>query len=364
MEINVQEIKQRVNLLDLISPDTTLRGGPIEYSGPCPRCEGTDRFHLHIDKGWFCRVCTGEPDGVTGHWHDELDYIQWRDGVDFIEAYQRLGGDTRATAEESARLLAERTARDQERREQEARRHEERRKALDQSQAWLDYYRSMPEEGRALWHERGLSDLWIDYFQVGYNPGREFWHEGEKFTAKSLTIPTLRPHLDNSREPSITWDCVGLTHRLLMSNPPGGKYRPHTAGLGKSLFRCDLYDEKIRGEVLLVEGEIKAMVTWAYIQDWISPHYRSLLHRISVVGIAGKSFKPEWLEEFKEATKIYVCLDPDASTSAEKLARILGIERCKVIDLPDKIDDMLIAGTLKIEKLRELVDTARRVDDV
>jgi hypothetical protein len=35
-----------------------LNGGKIERCGPCPRCQGTDRFSVNVKKGVFnCRQC-------------------------------------------------------------------------------------------------------------------------------------------------------------------------------------------------------------------------------------------------------------------------------------------------------------------
>lgn len=93
---DVQAIKERNNLLNVIGADTTLKkvagtnGG--EYAGPCPFCGGTDRFRVQPERGrWFCRQCTGSPE-MSG-WHDVIDYIQRRDNLSFTEACKRLGGD-------------------------------------------------------------------------------------------------------------------------------------------------------------------------------------------------------------------------------------------------------------------------------
>jgi hypothetical protein len=360
--LDTAAVKERTDLLALIEPATDLRKvAAREYAGPCPRCGGKDRFRLHLDKGWFCRHCTGEP-GASAHWMDALDFVMWHDGVNFVEAYERLGGGGSLSPDEVARLKAEQAERDRERQERERSEREERQAELDASGAAAAYHRNMTADHRALWHDRGLSDLWIDYFQVGVCERRTFWHDGKSFDSPTLTIPTWRPSLHYNEEPSVTWRCVNLVHRLLIPNPPGGKYRPHLAGTGKALFNCDLYSPQITGEVLLVEGEIKAMVTWAHLQEDVNRrHPADAMGRLTVVGIAGKSFKREWVEEFGQAGRIYICLDPDAQHAADSVAHLLGAHRCKILDLPDKIDDMLNAGTLHVEKLGELLNTARGV---
>ena len=82
--INTSEIRQRVDLLSLIGADlrkvATTQGG--EYAGPCPFCGGDDRFRVqphHKNGGrWFCRGCG------DGQWHDVIDFVQKRDGLDFV----------------------------------------------------------------------------------------------------------------------------------------------------------------------------------------------------------------------------------------------------------------------------------------
>ena len=60
-----------------------------EYAGACPKCTGDDRFHLKLtSNGWlcFCRQCTG----ADNRWMDAIDFLQWRDGLDFKSACQVL----------------------------------------------------------------------------------------------------------------------------------------------------------------------------------------------------------------------------------------------------------------------------------
>ncbi|MFH1634948.1 MAG: hypothetical protein ABIG63_13215, partial [Chloroflexota bacterium] len=75
------------------------------------------------------------------------------------------------------------------------------------------------------------------------------------------------------------------------------------------------------------------------------------------VGICGqRNFKMEWLGWFSNVPAIFVALDPDAAESAERLAGILG-QRARVVDLPAKLDDMIVlhgAGEADIERYLEL----------
>lgn len=358
MGLDIPALKQSISLYELISPDTDLTGGPSEYYGPCPKCGGDDRFHVHRDKGWFCSFCTGRPGDSKGHWNDALDYIMWRDNLDFATAYNNLGGEkTTLSGDEYRRLQTERREKDEQRRKIEQESQAERRQSLDQSRAWLSFYQSLGERGRHLWHKRGLSDIWIDYFQVGYSPSHTFYHKSKPFTSPTLTIPTFRHVLAGQH---LSWHCIGLAHRLLLDDAPGGKYRPHLSGVGKPLFCADLY-MPVFGDALIVEGEIKAMVTWSHVQAGNGANHSSPLGNLQVVGMPGKSFKAEWAAEFVDAGKIWLCLDPGATSEAHHAAAVLGQDRCRLIQLPDKIDDMFNEHSLSVKDLAGLMTVARRL---
>ncbi|MEW6658019.1 MAG: primase-helicase zinc-binding domain-containing protein [Thermodesulfobacteriota bacterium] len=82
-----------MSLIDLLAADgfmvrrvATTRGG--EYAGPCPFCQGTDRFRVwpeHKGGCWWCRQC-----GRSG---DLIQYLRDVRGVGFKEACQYVGKD-------------------------------------------------------------------------------------------------------------------------------------------------------------------------------------------------------------------------------------------------------------------------------
>jgi hypothetical protein len=64
--------------------------GKVERAGPCPKCGGDDRFSINTTKQVFnCRQCGGRG--------DVIDFVQWLDGVNFIEACTTLAGPSPAT---------------------------------------------------------------------------------------------------------------------------------------------------------------------------------------------------------------------------------------------------------------------------
>ena len=342
MKYDIQAVKAQTDLLSLIEPDTTLRKvAATEYAGPCPKCGGQDRFRVNINKGWFCRKCLND-----GHiWHDEIDYIMWRDNCDFASAYNKLGGDARLSTEQRARIIAKRETQERKRQDDEQRQREQKIIALNAGNDWLEYHNNLDKlDKRHLWHERGLTDYFIDYYKVGYRPDM-YYH---KSRVPSLTIPIFEPYeYDKLR-------VMNIIHRILEPEK-GDKYRPHMAGLGKPLYRCDQFGQHtIDTECLIVEGEIKAMVTYQYLSGIKE------LEFIQVVGISGKTTN-NIVEKIRPTAHCWICLDPDATAESESLALAIGRERCKIIDLPAKIDDMLNEGSLTKDDLVALFRGARRV---
>jgi hypothetical protein len=320
----VLEAKQ-ANLLDLIGKYTKLtKVAAREYAGACVRCGGVDRFRLNLDRGWFCRQCQG-----SEHWHDAIDFIRFVKGCTFTQAVMQLVGNASITPEELAKITAERERQEKEQKEKDYQTMIEARQVLNESNVHLQYNANLEAYQRGMdeWHARGLSNDWIAYYGLGYCPERD-----------SLTIPYWRFDVTESR-----WDLIGLRHRLLTPTE-GGKYRPEIPGLGNHLFYTDPMTKRFFGNVILVEGEVKAMVTWAAFWDDMG---NLRVPSWWVIGLPGKSWKPEFVEVFEGADKVFICLDPDAGKEAARFADAIG-ERAKVVTLPDKIDDLINGGVIDV----------------
>lgn len=77
-----------------------LKRAGVEWTGPCPRCGGTDRFSINTRKGLFqCRRCDGKG--------DELGLVRFVMGLDFKGALDWLCGPSQEISEaERARRAA------------------------------------------------------------------------------------------------------------------------------------------------------------------------------------------------------------------------------------------------------------------
>ena len=275
---------------------TFKRKSHNEASSACPLCTMADRdgFIIFADGNYWCRQCDARG------WIDE-------------------DKKKPQTVEERLKRLEREQERAKREREEQQRRISNLER-MHKCQDHIKYHKNLPAQALEYWLSEGIEPHSIDRYLLGYCPSCPTFRQ-----SASYTIPVInRGKLENIR------------HRLV--NPNGlGKYRPHMAGLGNSLFNVDLLDDA-KERVLIVEGEKKSIV----LAQAGFPN----------VGITGKrAFKKEWLPWFDNVKDIVVCLDPDATESAFKLARIFG-KRARVAITPVKIDDAIVkcgAGADDIE---------------
>jgi len=265
-----------------------------EYAGPCPWCGGDNRFRVWQDKGnYYCRPGPGHC-GKQG-FIDQIDGVKPPTDQEVLE--RRV-----AELERQQRELERRTT------------------ALEQMHRCTDhlaYHHFLEENPQYMeyWLREGITTESIKRYRLGYCASCPTYR-----ASPSYTIPFVN-----------RGELVNIRHRLAFPNGTG-KYRPHMAGLGNSLFNVDLLDQASR-QVIVCEGEKKSIVLGQY-------DYHN-------VGICGKrAFKREWLAWFDHVQDIVVALDPDATESAYKLAAMFG-KRARVVAFPYKVDDMIVQGATR-----------------
>ena len=275
----------------------------------CPFCgDGgkrirSDRFHVFTDGSprYWCRMC-----GARG-FIDSLDVGAGPTPEQMVEArLHRLEQRQRENESRLARL-----------------------EVMAHCSDHLRYHDALTELAREYWHNQGISDAAIDRYLLGFCPRCPTDRQGRP----SYTIPIInRGRLEN------------IKHRLVDAS--SDKYRPHTTGLGLSLFNADTLDGK-PPRVIVVEGEKKTIVLDQ--------------NGFPAVGIAGKrSSRREWLPLFERIRRVYIALDPGAAESAHRLARLFS-DRARVVHLPCKIDDMIVQYGATSDDVEAFVQLGRRV---
>ena len=186
-----------------------------------------------------------------------------------------------------------------------------------------------------MWTARGLPEEYQGYWYLG---GCDDFVVGEGYHTPTLTIPIF----DEGR------NVLNIKHRLVNPQKPTDKYRPERGGLGAfpPLLACPEMGYN-GGTIIVVEGEIKAMVTWAYagISDW------------QVIGVPGRTQFKSIADKLK-GKNVLVIPDPGAEKEAIDLARAVG---GKFLKLPDKVDDFILSAGLGKDEIYRLTKQARRV---
>lgn len=308
----------------------------VDYRSSCPIHKGEDKNAFAVwyegDK-WRWKCYSGNCGGG-----DVIDFIMVSEVLDIKQAIERLGGGKPISSEE-ARAAAE----DRRKRAEvyEAQKKAEYQQALDElhkARAWERYCDNLCDcrDARQLWRSRGIPDDFQGYWELGYCPDFIYRHDDQTYHSPSLTIPIF-----NGEEMP-----ANIRHRILKPVDPNDKYRPERSGLRALPFMADYMDPE-HDHILIVEGEIKAMVTYICLDsgEW------------QVYGIPGKQAFRELAERVK-GHQIWIAFDPDAREQAESAARMVN---GRLVHLAMKIDDAINEGYLDKAHLRHLLTMAGSV---
>jgi len=175
-----------MSLIDLLVADgfmvrrvAATRGG--EFAGPCPFCQGVDRFRVwpeHKGGRWWCRQC-----GRSG---DLIQYLRDVRGMGFKEACQYVGRDIEpSTITLSDRRLSDRKPRPtwqpQETAQPNSLWQKRAKRLVEESERWL-WHPLTQARKMVTWlkEQRGLSEETIWAHRLGFIPadrweGHEPW---------------------------------------------------------------------------------------------------------------------------------------------------------------------------------------------
>ena len=299
-----QELRRFAGLHDLVYR------ADGEWSSACPQCGGggggrsdeSDRFRLfaannqHNARVW-CRRC---------------NHFEWAEI-----------GNAAATPRMSAKSQEERLGLQ---RAEEIRLKDKIAK-LQHDAYWRGYHDRMEDTQRELWREEGINNGLQDWFSLGYVAEKNFKSKGDPFASSALTIPYF----------STGKNVVNMQYRLLKPPRGVGKYR-FTYGLPQALFLTEP-SRHLSGDVVIVEGAKKAIVTWAQIGEIFT-----------VIGLPSKSPPKKLIDELELCGNIYLALDPDAyystrarngkiiKPSVNRIAKMIE-GRGRLVKLPAKADD-------------------------
>jgi len=342
----VQQIKDRLSIVDIISPYVELHKAGKNYKGKSPfSAEKTPSFYVSPDRGMY--YCFSTSQGG-----DMFNFIQAMEGIDFKEALKQLADKA------GVELVKE-----------DPKKRTERERWYAALEASVEFYKAeLDKETEAFQYlkNRGVTTQTIAAWQIGYAPGppKGGWREVKDaletkgFSAEELLHVGLIKKTEGGKEPfdvfrdrivfpmsESSGKVVAFSGRILHPNEQAPKYvnSPETPLYKKSelLFGYDKAKTGIRtlGFSLIVEGQF----------DVVMCHQAGYHNTVAVSGTALTLHHTQLLQRLSE--KVVLALDADrAGNAAMKKGAQLMLSRgmdVKVVELPvDKDPADLIQSDL------------------
>ena len=340
----VQQIKDRLNIIDVVSPYVELVRAGRHFKGRCPfHQEKSPSFHVSPERGTFhCFGCS-----VGG---DIFTFTEMIDGVDFKEALKILAGKA------NVELVPENPQKKTEREELFA--------VIEAATAFYEIGLTNSVDARTYLERRGVTAETIKKWRIGYSPGPPAagWRELKTHLGTLGFKPSVMARaglIKSSESGKEEFDVfrdrvmfpmaeqngkiVAFSGRILAKDSEAPKYvnSPETELYHKSelLYGYDRAKHGIRnlGFWLLVEGQF----------DVVMSHQAGYTNTVAVSGTAFTLHQAQLLERL--STKVVLALDSDkAGIAAMKRAADLLLRRgidVKVAAMPDGADpaDMILA---------------------
>jgi len=329
---DLELIKQKINIVDLIQEYLPLKKAGINFKAPCPfHQEKSPSFMVSPERGiWHCFGC--------GKGGDHFKFLMEKEGVDFAEALE---------------ILAKRAGVTLKRKKSEEK--DKRQRFFDANIKAAQFYHhiltSHPLGKPALEYlkKRGLTDQTIEEFNLGYAPNS--WESLTSFLKKrgfsvqelveaGLVVPSKNGGYDRFRGRimfpliDLKKQVIGFSGRILGVGEPKYINTPQTVIFDKSSFLFGIHlakgDIRTQNKAILTEGEMDMILSY---QAGVK----------NVVASKGTALTAGQIELIKRHTEnILLCFDHDlagdaASRRGIEMADAAGLN-IKVIEIPDGKD--------------------------
>jgi DNA primase len=319
----VDDIKSRLDIVDIVSETVKLRHTGKNYTGFCPFHTNTKTpaFVVFPDtQTWRCF-------GQCNEGGDLFNFVMKREGWDFPETLRRL-------AERAGVTLQEFTPEEQEKVEE----NEHLREILSMAVTFFQHQLRNTEAGREALdylYGRKLTDETIDFFGLGYAP--DSWDSLTNYmqSREISEADLLAAGLVSSRDSGGVYD--RFRHRLMI---PIRDPRGRMAGFGGRVLRADdvpkylnspktdIFDKgrllygldaarqeiRSKNQVVIVEGYL----------DVIGPYQAGFKNCVSPMGTALTEDQFHLVKRYSR--KIILALDPDA---AGQKATLRGLQTAR-----------------------------------
>lgn len=353
---DLELIKQKINIVDLIQEYLPLKKAGVNFKAPCPfHQEKSPSFMVSPERGiWHCFGC--QKGG------DIFKFLMEKEGIEFTEALEILA--------KRAGITLKRT---------QSKDKDKKTRLYDINLKAAQFYHHIlinhPLGAAALEYlkNRGLTDSTIEEFNLGYAPNS--WESLVNFLKKrgftisemieaGLIVPSRSGGYDRFRGRimfpliDLKKQIIGFSGRVLGKGEPKYINTPQTSIFDKSrlLFGLNLSKGDVRtsNKLILTEGEMDMILSY---QSGVK----------NVVASKGTALTSEQIEIIKRHTEnILLCFDKDlagdaASRRGIEMADSAGLN-IKVIEIPDGKDPAELA--LKDVNLwKEAVEKAEPIYD-
>lgn len=353
---DLELIKQKINIVDLISEYLPLKKSGVNYKTPCPfHNEKTPSFVVSPERGIFhCFGC-----GVGG---DIFKFLMLKDGMEFVDALELL-------AKRAGVTLSRKPAKDK----------DKKTKLFEMNQKAAQYFNYILTEHKlgapalAYLKKRGLTEATIKEFNLGYAPNS--WDSLFKFMVKRGFTPTDLVEVGLAVESKsggydrfrgrimyplfdVKGQIIAFSGRILNSGEPKYINTPQTLIFDKSncLYGLNMSKGEIRQKnvAILTEGEM----------DMIMSYQSGVKNVVASKGTALTSGQIDLIKKYTDT--ILLCFDADlagdaASRRGIEMADSAGLN-IKVIKIPEGKDPAELS--LKDPELwQKAVETAEPIYD-
>lgn len=275
-----------MNIIDVlksrnIAPEAKKGATTNEFSSPCPKCGGNDRFLTWPDENrWFCRQCN------TGG--NLVAFFMFADGMNELEALEQFficQGKSTTDAADAARLAIKKQTGDPQRtytairREKKANTHTKKSSKVDAG-LWLEKAATLIEwahnqllnnQEQLAWlrDERGLSLETVKRCKLGWNPSDLYRDRNEWGLTESLHKVTCKPKK--------LWIPAGLIIPGYDASGNLARIKIRTGGdvkyvlLSGSNTGAAFYGDKSLQAFAVVESELDAILLGQLAPDLVCP---------------------------------------------------------------------------------------------
>lgn len=304
---DIQEIKDRNDIVEVVSQYVHLQKAGKGYKGLCPfHEEKTPSFTVSPDKQlWHCF-------GACQEGGDVIKFVQKIENLPFTEALERLARRAGITLERSS---------------DGHRRPSEREQIYEVNRYATQFFReqlqgSSGQEARAYLRKRGLSAAVVEKFGLGYAP--DSWDALLLYLGRQNIPPQLAEKAGLVRRSSrgqgfydyfrhrlmfpihdVQGRVTGFGGRILEAGSPKYLNSPETPAFSKGRTLYGLY------QAIKAIGENQAVVVMEGYLDVITAHQFGLPQAVATLGTALTAEHLRLLRRYTQ--RLYICFDADSA---------------------------------------------------